>query len=293
MPARASAVTARVGPGTGTLCRAASRHGQEREIAVERWHVHRASIAVLAVALAGTASLVPSGTVGRGGADPGGSNRRSPDRSGSRCPTASSWRCASAGAARSSTASCRPGRSSSSSAPTARAAAPRPAGPDYNYLQVHIRGTGDSDGSFDALGPRTQQDVAEVLEWACGQPWSNGRLGLIGFSASAIVVYNSLHLELPCVETAVLGVRHPRAVPRPALPGRHPQQPPRRSACFGLIGAPLVQALPTGSGRDPLVARPGRRRHGRSCRSTTSSTRRSTASGASAASAATSTTSRS
>lgn len=28
-------------------------------------------------------------------------------------------------------------------------------GPDFNYLQVHIRGTGDSDGTFDALGPRT------------------------------------------------------------------------------------------------------------------------------------------
>ena len=26
----------------------------------------------------------------------------------------------------------------------------------YNFLLVQIRGTGDSDGSFDALGPRTQ-----------------------------------------------------------------------------------------------------------------------------------------
>ena len=25
-------------------------------------------------------------------------------------------------------------------------------GPDYNYLQIHIRGTGDSDGTFDAFG---------------------------------------------------------------------------------------------------------------------------------------------
>ncbi len=41
-----------------------------------------------------------------------------------------------------------------------------PAGPDYNHLQVHIRGTGLSDGGFDALGPRSQQDVVEVLDWA-------------------------------------------------------------------------------------------------------------------------------
>jgi predicted acyl esterase len=75
----------------------------------------------------------------------------------------------------------------------------------YNRLEVHVRGTGESDGSFDALGPRTQQDLAEVLGWACRQPWTNGRLGLWGFSASAIVAYNAMHLELPCVEAAVLG----------------------------------------------------------------------------------------
>jgi predicted acyl esterase len=77
-------------------------------------------------------------------------------------------------------------------------------GPAYNYLLVQIRGTGDSDGRFDALGDRTQADVAQTLAWACNQPWSNGALGLNGFSASAITVYNSLHLSLPCVRTAVL-----------------------------------------------------------------------------------------
>lgn len=78
------------------------------------------------------------------------------------------------------------------------------AGPDFNHLLVQIRGTGDSDGRFDALGPRTQADVAEVLSWACGQPWSNGALGINGFSASAITIYNSLHQPLPCVKAAVL-----------------------------------------------------------------------------------------
>jgi len=77
-------------------------------------------------------------------------------------------------------------------------------GADYNYLQVHIRGTGDSDGRFDSLGERTQEDVVEVLDWACHQPWSNGHLGIFGFSASAITIYNSLHFELRCVEAAVL-----------------------------------------------------------------------------------------
>jgi predicted acyl esterase len=77
-------------------------------------------------------------------------------------------------------------------------------GPAYNYVLVQIRGTGDSDGRFDALGNRSQQDVVDALRWACRQSWSDGRLGLNGFSASAIMIYNSLHLKLPCVRTAVL-----------------------------------------------------------------------------------------
>lgn len=76
--------------------------------------------------------------------------------------------------------------------------------PDYNCLLVQIRGTGDSDGSFDALGPQSQRDVVEVLEWACSQPFSDGRLALNGFSASAIVLYNSWHQQLPCVKAAIL-----------------------------------------------------------------------------------------
>ena len=42
-----------------------------------------------------------------------------------------------------------------------------------------------------------------MLEWACTQPFSDGRLALAGFSASAIMLFNSWHQELPCVEAAV------------------------------------------------------------------------------------------
>lgn len=78
-------------------------------------------------------------------------------------------------------------------------------GNDYNLVQVHARGTGRSEGTWGAVGPRDQQDVSEFLRWACRQPWSNGHLGLYGFSASAIAVYNSLHLPLDCVDAASLG----------------------------------------------------------------------------------------
>ena len=124
-------------------------------------------------------------------------------------------------------------------------------GPDFNHLQVHIRGTGDSGGRFDALGPRTQRDLAQVLGWACEQPWSDGRLGLWGFSASAIVVYNSLHQELPCLETAVLGSGTHELYRDLLYPGGIPNALPA-AGVLGLIGAPAVQSVPSRLERDPL-----------------------------------------
>jgi hypothetical protein len=131
---------------------------------------------------------------------------------------------------------------------------PEHGGPAYNHLQVHIRGTGRSNGSFDALGPRTQQDVAEVLAWACTQPWSDGRLGLYGFSASAITVYNSLHLDLPCVEAAVLGSGTHELYRDLLYPGGVPNGLPALGV-LGLIGAPLVGTVPDRLAGDPASLR--------------------------------------
>jgi predicted acyl esterase len=77
-------------------------------------------------------------------------------------------------------------------------------GPAYNHIFVNARGTGQSSGVWTAVGPHDQQDVSEFVAWACQQPWSNGHIGLYGFSASAIAVYNSLHLPLACVDAAAL-----------------------------------------------------------------------------------------
>lgn len=78
------------------------------------------------------------------------------------------------------------------------------AGPEFNVVELQWRGTGDSTGTLDTTGAQDQSDLYQFLGWACRQPWSNGRIGLYGFSASAIVVYNSMHLPLPCVKTAAL-----------------------------------------------------------------------------------------
>lgn len=112
-------------------------------------------------------------------------------------------------------------------------------GPDYNYLLVQIRGTGSSTGSFDALGPRTQRDVVEVLEWACTQPFSDGRLALAGFSASAIMLFNSWHQHLPCVEAAVTRSGTHELYRDLLMPGGVQNLLPG-AGVLALIGAPLL-----------------------------------------------------
>ena len=125
------------------------------------------------------------------------------------------------------------------------------AGAAFNHLLVQIRGTGDSDGQFDALGPRTQRDVVQVLRWACHQPWSNGTLGLNGFSASAITVYNSLHLRLPCVKAAVMKSGTYELYRDLLSPGGISNAAPGLGV-LALIGAPALEQGGDRLGRDPL-----------------------------------------
>src|SRR3954454_13529437 len=126
-------------------------------------------------------------------------------------------------------------------------------GPAYNFLLVQIRGTGDSDGRFDALGDRTQADVVEVLRWACRQPWSDGNLALNGFSASAITVYHSLHLALPCVRAAVLKSGTFELYRDLLWPGGIHNFVVGLGV-LGLIGSPAVAQSPDRVQRDPASA---------------------------------------
>jgi uncharacterized protein len=65
--------------------------------------------------------------------------------------------------------------------------------PDYwvphGYAQVRCdqRGSGESPGKLDLLGPQVQRDFVDAIEWAGVQPWSNGHVGLLGDSYFAAV----------------------------------------------------------------------------------------------------------
>lgn len=56
----------------------------------------------------------------------------------------------------------------------------------YAHVYVDVRGTGNSEGVWEAWGPIEQADYAEVMDWVAAQPWSNGKVGTWGPSFMAI-----------------------------------------------------------------------------------------------------------
>ena len=52
----------------------------------------------------------------------------------------------------------------------------------YAVVMMDLRGTGRSQGCLDHLGDKDARDLEQVVEWAAGQGWSNGRVGMTGHS---------------------------------------------------------------------------------------------------------------
>src|SRR3546814_8543152 len=52
----------------------------------------------------------------------------------------------------------------------------------YAVVRVDSRGAGRSPGYLEHFSPRETQDFAACVDWAGGQPWSNGKVGLNGIS---------------------------------------------------------------------------------------------------------------
>ncbi|MQY25653.1 CocE/NonD family hydrolase [Nocardia aurantia] len=52
----------------------------------------------------------------------------------------------------------------------------------YTYVIADLRGFGGSSGCPDFGGPGERTDVHTAVEWAAAQPWSTGRVGMIGTS---------------------------------------------------------------------------------------------------------------
>ncbi|MFJ4985361.1 CocE/NonD family hydrolase [Streptomyces sp. NPDC088732] len=67
----------------------------------------------------------------------------------------------------------------------------------YVCVRVDSRGAGRSPGLLDLLSPRETQDYYACVEWAGTQPWSNGKVGLLGISYYAMNQWQVAALRPP------------------------------------------------------------------------------------------------
>jgi predicted acyl esterase len=69
----------------------------------------------------------------------------------------------------------------------------------YAVINLDTRGGGHSEGRGDLLSDQEADDIAEVIAWAAQQPWSNGRVGMLGVSYLALSQYKVAALSPPAL----------------------------------------------------------------------------------------------
>ncbi|MGH6966100.1 MAG: CocE/NonD family hydrolase [Phenylobacterium sp.] len=67
----------------------------------------------------------------------------------------------------------------------------------YVVIRVDSRGSGKSPGYLDPYSPRETQDFYDAIEWAAQQPWSNGKVGIVGISYYATTQWQVAALRPP------------------------------------------------------------------------------------------------
>jgi putative CocE/NonD family hydrolase len=68
---------------------------------------------------------------------------------------------------------------------------------NYAVMVVDVRGSGKSPGLLDPLSARETSDYYDLIEWAGVQPWSSGRVGLLGTSYLAMNQWQVAALQPP------------------------------------------------------------------------------------------------
>ncbi|MCI0581408.1 MAG: CocE/NonD family hydrolase, partial [Chloroflexi bacterium] len=62
----------------------------------------------------------------------------------------------------------------------------------YTVAIVDLPSFGASGGCWENFGPEEEADVKAAVEWAAARPWSNGRVGMFGMSASSLTTVMAL-----------------------------------------------------------------------------------------------------
>jgi putative CocE/NonD family hydrolase len=73
----------------------------------------------------------------------------------------------------------------------------------YAVVVQDVRGRGDSDGEFYPFFNNEGPDGYDTIEWVAGQPWSNGRVGMMGGSYAGWVQWCAAALRPPHLVTMV------------------------------------------------------------------------------------------
>jgi RNA polymerase sigma factor (sigma-70 family) len=75
----------------------------------------------------------------------------------------------------------------------------------YAYVQVALRGRGDSKGCADLGGPGEQADVRAAIAWAASRPWSTGSVGMWGVAYDGWAAVMGLASSPPGLAAVVAG----------------------------------------------------------------------------------------
>ena len=81
----------------------------------------------------------------------------------------------------------------------------------YRFVSVDIRGTGASFGEEYGDSWLAGQDMATVIDWICDQPWSSGRVGMVGISYEGMMqFFTAAHQPegLKCIAPQYPGLPH-------------------------------------------------------------------------------------
>jgi predicted acyl esterase len=70
----------------------------------------------------------------------------------------------------------------------------------YAVINLDTRGGGHSEGRGDLLSDQEAEDISQVIAWAAAQPWSNGRVGMLGVSYLALSQYKVAALNPPALK---------------------------------------------------------------------------------------------
>jgi uncharacterized protein len=70
-------------------------------------------------------------------------------------------------------------------------------GQGYAVVDCDLRGAGTSDGVAELMSRQEGEDTYDLIEWAAAQPWSSGKVGMLGVSYLAVTQWRAASLRPP------------------------------------------------------------------------------------------------